>query len=108
MTTSLKANPDGKLPAQASFLSVGTGNPNVIITGVKQAEDDNDLVVRLYEAYGTPAKPTLTLPFAPKHLQLVNFMEDHLADQRTPTLNLKPHQIQNVKMVLSDQPTFSN
>lgn len=106
MTTVLTANPDGKLPAEASFLSVGD-NPNVIITGVKQAEDDKDLVVRLYEAYGSAAKPTLALPFKPKHLQLVNFMEDHLADQKSATLDLKPHEIQNVKMVLPDKPTFA-
>ncbi|HZZ44182.1 MAG TPA: glycoside hydrolase family 38 C-terminal domain-containing protein [Tepidisphaeraceae bacterium] len=106
MATAVKANADGTLPAEASFLSVGN-NPNIIITGVKQAEDDKDLVVRLYEAYGTAAQPTITLPFAPKHLQLVNFMEDHLANQESATLSVKPHQIQNVKMVLSDEAQFA-
>ncbi len=40
----------GDLPASHSFVSVDRGN--VIIDTVKQAEDSDDLIVRVYEAYG--------------------------------------------------------
>src|SRR5205085_11897738 len=47
-STKLKPADDAKLPAEMSFISAA--KDDVIITGVKKAEDDNDLVVRFYEA----------------------------------------------------------
>lgn len=40
----------GELPAEMSFVS--TSNPFAVITTIKKAEDDNDVVIRLLEAEG--------------------------------------------------------
>ena len=41
---------EGKLPKEMGFISVGPSN--VFLSGLKKAEDDDGLVVRLYEAEG--------------------------------------------------------
>jgi len=55
---------DGPLPVRMSRFE--TSLPNVIVEVVKRAEDGDSLVLRLYEAFGQPAKAGLTvrLPFS--------------------------------------------
>ena len=48
----------GELPATCSFFSVDS--PYVVLDTVKKAEDDDGLIVRLYEAHGGRARATLT------------------------------------------------
>jgi alpha-mannosidase len=50
---------NGSQPQSASFLSVDT--PDVIVSVVKQAETNGDLIVRCYETAGHPTRVTLTL-----------------------------------------------
>ncbi len=51
----------GDLPAQRSFLELSA--PNIVIEAVKQAEDSNALIVRLYEAANRRTQsPALRLP----------------------------------------------
>jgi alpha-mannosidase len=50
----------GLLAAEHSFLEVQPDN--VVVTAVKNAEDDNSLIVRFYEWEGKEADVTLTLP----------------------------------------------
>ncbi len=45
-----------------SFLSVD--NPNVIVTVVKQAENNDDLIIRCVETAGEDTKATINLDFA--------------------------------------------
>ncbi len=52
----------GQLPATAGFLSVDA--PNVIVTVLKEAEQDGGLIVRAHEIAGQPTAATLTLSFA--------------------------------------------
>lgn len=47
----------GELPAKSSFLECD--RPNVIIDTVKKAEDDDAIIVRLYESGGTDGTATL-------------------------------------------------
>lgn len=49
----------GVLPAQKSFVS--TSNPFALITTIKKAEDDNDIVLRLLEAEGKDKRVEITL-----------------------------------------------
>jgi alpha-mannosidase len=53
----------GQLPASGSFFSID--RPGVVIEVVKNAEDGSGVIVRMYEAYGTRGKFSLTtsLPF---------------------------------------------
>jgi alpha-mannosidase len=52
----------GKMPKSGSFLSVD--NPNVIVTVVKQAENNDDLIIRCVETAGEDTKATINLDFA--------------------------------------------
>lgn len=50
---------DGSQPQSASFLSVDA--PDVIVSAVKQAETNDDLIVRCYETAGHTTRATLNL-----------------------------------------------
>ena len=50
---------EGDLPAQARLLSVGP--ENVIVSGIKKAEDSDELVVRLYETEGKETTAEVTV-----------------------------------------------
>lgn len=58
----------GDLPAEKGFVAVKT--PNVILSGIKKAEDSDSLIIRLYEVEGTGIEaeiaidPTLVKPDA--------------------------------------------
>jgi alpha-mannosidase len=49
---------------------------NVVVSAVKKAEADDDLIVRLYEASGKTTRATLTLFRNPKQVKSVNMMEE--------------------------------
>lgn len=51
---------DGPLPQKDSFLSVD--KDNVIVSAVKKAEDNDDLIVRAYETAKTATEATIELP----------------------------------------------
>ena len=55
-------------------------SPNVIIDCIKRAEDSNDIVVRVYEAYGGRGQITLSTTLPVKSAQLVNTLEEKLSD----------------------------
>ncbi len=52
---------DGLLPTKQSFCAID--KHNVILLTIKQAEDDNGLIVRLFETEGKSVDVKLTLPF---------------------------------------------
>jgi alpha-mannosidase len=54
-------------------------NPAILIDSIKKAEDENALVVRLYESRGTRGKVNLSSGFPVHSAQLVNLLEDELA-----------------------------
>ncbi|WP_053372297.1 alpha-mannosidase [Paenibacillus sp. FJAT-27812] len=69
-----------KLPEAKSFISVE--HPNVMVETVKQAEDSDDLIVRLYETAGTHLKTTISID--------MNLSEAWLADMmETPSARLQ-------------------
>jgi len=55
----------GTRPLSDSFLSVDV--PNVVVTTIKQAEDGEDLIVRMYETAGRETTANLDLKFAKTH-----------------------------------------
>ena len=88
------------LPADRSLFTV-TGDPSVILETVKFAEDDDDIVVRLYEAEGTHATCTLQAGFAVSAAAETDMLERHpspltVADNAV-TLTMKPFEIKTVK-----------
>jgi hypothetical protein len=96
LTTPIKSNANGALPPEGSLLSLDADN--VIVTGVKRAEDDEELVVRFYEAYGKSTKVTAKLAtFDTGKVTTVNFIEDKLADESGLSVQLRPHEIRTLK-----------
>lgn len=53
-------HPDGKLPQRDSFIEVDP--PTVVVSVLKRAEDNDDFIVRAYEAHHYPADAIIRLP----------------------------------------------
>jgi len=98
--TAVKPNPAGTLPEQSSLLQV-TGGDDIVVTGVKRAEDDDALVVRFYESDGKAATPALDLSWAKRNVSTVNLIEDALKDAK-PLAALRPHEIRTIKVATGD------
>lgn len=62
------------LPEELSFVSVD--NPYTIITAFKKCEDDNSLILRLYNCSEQEQKVNLTLHVAPKQIVKTNLIEE--------------------------------
>ncbi|MBI9016214.1 MAG: alpha-mannosidase [Phycisphaerae bacterium] len=93
----------GKLPASLSNMAI-TGD-NVIIDTVKKCEDDNSIIVRLYEAHNCAGQRTFSTSLAVKKVTEVNLMEKPLnktlkiADGKVK-LTFSPYQIRTLKLTL--------
>ncbi|MCC6487853.1 MAG: alpha-mannosidase [Candidatus Hydrogenedentes bacterium] len=90
------------LPPSASHMTV-TGD-NVIIESVKKAEDDNGIIVRLYEAHGWRGRSTLrtSLPVARAlETDLMERVERELTLRSGGVaLSFKPFEIKTVKLMM--------
>lgn len=73
---------EGPLPQQASFLSVDVDN--VMISAVKKAEDNDDIIVRCYETNRTDTKACLRLPYWKREIEL-EFGPCEIKTLRVPT-----------------------
>ena len=69
-------NRTGKLPANFSFVSVDA--ENIIIESIKKAEDNNDIILRLYEAHGSTITASVKFGFAFKSVCLTNMLEEKI------------------------------
>ena len=92
----------GTLPPEQSFVS--SAADNVIITAVKQAEDDNSVIIRFYEWAGKSGNVAIRLPRTAKAAYDVNLMEK---SEQPLTLGLngsevtvatKPNEIRTVRV----------
>ena len=92
----------GALPAAASFAAVDA--ENVIIDAVKRAEDSDDLIVRIYEAYGQRGDVSLTFGSKSKRVTECDLMEENDVPVKMngATLNLymKPFELRTFKVRL--------
>ena len=68
----------GNLPLVYSFFSVDSSQ--VVLDTIKKAEDDDAIILRLYEAYGRPANVTLRVFRKPLMVKETNLMEESPAD----------------------------
>jgi alpha-mannosidase len=66
----------GTLPEQFSLVSCN--KPNIIIETVKKAEEDESMLVRMYEAFDSRGEVTVTVPSGFKKAYLCNLMEKEL------------------------------
>jgi alpha-mannosidase len=74
-------------PEETSFFSVDV--PGVVITGVKKAEDSNELIVRLCEIEGRETTVNLCLPVDVDIVRRLNLIELPLEHVSKPTFNGK-------------------
>jgi len=86
-----------------SFLRVGPGAGDVVLSAFKQGEDRASVVVRLFNPGGEEAHATLSMD-APVHQAFaVNFLEERqeklAIENGAIAVRLKPHQIQTIEIV---------
>ena len=85
-------------PEEDSFFSVN--QPNVVMTGMKQSEESDELIVRLVEIEGKETSTELTVPLTVKSVHRLNLLENPITNATPPEssgktikLKLKPHEI---------------
>lgn len=94
----------GDLPAGGCSF-VKPADTRAIVTAVKRAEDDNDLVVRLYNPGNEPISSNLDSWWAVEGGKQVNFMEDAYPEAvrcsgKEAEIQLRGHEIQTLKLNL--------
>jgi len=91
----------GALPKSASFITVKPDN--VMLTGLKQAEDNDGLVLRVHEAEGKPATATIEFPlFKLREAWLTDGVEREQEKLKTDgkkiTIDLKGLELKTIKI----------
>jgi alpha-mannosidase len=90
----------GELPELMSFASVDKSH--IIIDTIKKAEDSDDAIIRIYEAYGQRGKVNLSFKLNPDRVSECNLMEE--SDQRMAVKDksisfyVKPYEIRTFKV----------
>jgi len=70
----------GSLPSGKSFIS--TSNPFAVITTIKKAEDDNDVIIRLLEAEGKDKDIEVNLSKEVKSISKTDMIEENPVDMK--------------------------
>jgi alpha-mannosidase len=90
----------GKLPKSFSF--IGIDNKNVIISAVKKAEEDNSIIIRMYESTGKSADATLTLPLNVKAINESDLLETKIGKLETVNnsviLKFRPFETKTIRV----------
>lgn len=90
----------GMLPMVGSAIKLD--KENVIVEAVKMAEDEDALIIRVYEAYGQKTAFSLHLPFRPKKAFIVDLLEREREEikpcEKIISLNLRPFEIKTLKI----------
>jgi len=88
-------------PEEESFFSVSSSN--VAMTGMKQSEDTDELIIRLVEIEGKETIATINLPVTVKSVRRLNLIEYPIENISTPEMQgksirvkLKPHEIVSI------------
>ncbi|MCP4642767.1 MAG: alpha-mannosidase [bacterium] len=91
---------EGERPPQGALAAVDA--ENVIIDTVKRAEDSDDIIVRLYEAYGQRGPVMLTLDRPPRKVTECDLMEENDTPVDVQGANvrftIKPFEIRTFKV----------
>lgn len=95
LTRFIPANPKGHLPPAYAFATVN--DQGLIIDTIKKAEDSDGLVIRLYEAFNTRGRATLTLGFPITEAYTINLVEEDpqpaAHDSTSITFDYRPFEI---------------
>lgn len=85
----------GRLPREASLLTVGA--PELVVSALKLAEDDDGVVARVYNIAGGPVEAGVTLNEAHGRVSATDLNEENAADVDPSRLALRPNQIITLK-----------
>jgi alpha-mannosidase len=98
--TAVKAQGNGELPDEYSLVSVN--KDNVIIETVKQAENDEKTVVRMYETKNTRTRATVKFGFDISEAYITDLCEKEqkklTVKNNSVTLDIKPFEIVTLKV----------
>ena len=88
------------LPSEMSFLEIKPNN--IILTALKKAEQDDDIILRFFETKGEKTKTEITLFRKPKTVKIVNLLEQEekeidFQDQKIK-MEVKPFEIVSLKI----------
>ena len=81
------SKPNATKPAEDSLLIVSPST--IVMSGIKQSEDGNNLIIRLAEVYGNETLTTITLPVTAKSVDIVNILEYPMTNDNRPTVDGK-------------------
>ena len=94
--------PSGELEGTWNLLSVD--QPNVIVASVKKAEDDQDLIVRFYEAGKSTSHARIKFGIPVTEVMDVNLLEEKAEpvtlEGNEVELTLRPFEIKTLKVKL--------
>ena len=86
-------------PAEQCY---STDDPNTVIDTIKKAEDDDSVIVRLYECHGARGTATIHLPLSFAKASVCNILEERLGAAEIAGRQLRvdyaPHQIITIKL----------
>jgi alpha-mannosidase len=86
-----------------AYQLVASNQSNVIIETVKQAEDGNGVIVRLYEGERSRGKVTIQAGFNIKEAYICNLLEENqealLVDGNAVTLSVRPYMIASLRLI---------
>ena len=102
LLTSVRAKPSaGGLPPCDSWMSVSA--ENVVVDTIKKAEDDDGIVIRLYEAHGWRGPCAVSLSFPFERVVETDLMEREIAEPSVRggrvLLDFKPFEIRTLKLL---------
>ena len=95
---SLSFKPEELFPEESSLYEISS--PDVVLTGIKKAEDGNNLIIRLCETAGKESEISLRLPKNLKRAERMDILEQKLSgvsepsiDGNTLKLKVKAHEV---------------
>ena len=92
----------GTLSEKLSFFSVDS--ENVIIETIKKAEDNDGIILRLYEAFGMRKKVTIRSGYPIKSAQLTNMLEENITkiefNSNSFSLDFNPFEVHTARLKL--------
>jgi len=95
--------PGGSEPPTRSFLSLERQAGDVVLSALKQAEDRDSIVVRLFNPDNDEARATVRMNAPIAEAFALNLLEERQApiavENGAVELRLKPHQIQTIEVV---------
>lgn len=84
------------LPASQSFCSLQA--ENLVVSALKKAEDEPNVVLRVFEPEGSPAETSVDFLGQKRLVREVNLLEQELPSGVRQTLHAAPHEIKTFRL----------